>query len=306
MSRLNLGTTFALLAGVTYGVNSIIVKQAHNLGVSTFDLLFYQFFFATLYFGVKSIQARAKQGYEREPISLLFKSPFNWIAAITAVSTGLLYYSSIQLTDPSVASLGLFQYPWILFLLGIWLDKEAFTNKKGLSILLLWLGSLLLIGSSLSSLKGLGLLYGVAAGASFAVYLFSLKKITAHIHTKLFITLISLIGALFVCLVNIEHLSIFSVEALTFGLLAAMLGQILTFELTIAAAKKIPSGMLGVFTSTELPVAMLLTWIIWGPFPTLGKLSGLTLMFLAIVWMNIQDQPIKQPANSDVNLQTHQ
>lgn len=306
IKKSNLGASLALLAGSVYGFNSIIVKMAHNTGITTFDLLFYQFGFAILWFGGRYL-VTIKSSYEfKKPngsLKVVFSNPYNWLGAITTVLTGLFYYSSIQLTDPSIASLGLFQYPWILFILGIIFNKDSIIVKNVLAIILLWVGTIMLIGSSTSNISLMGLIYGVAAGTSFAIYLFSLQKISNHPATKIFIIIIATIIASMFCLYNIEEISIFSKNALIYGFIAALLGQILTFELTVYAAKKIPSTILGALTTTELPVAMVLTWIIWGPSPTIFKLFGLIIMLFAILWLKYdpsQNKIRKKLKNSTV------
>jgi drug/metabolite transporter (DMT)-like permease len=284
----NLGATVALLSGSIYGVNSIIVKMAHNKGVTTFDLLIYQFAFAILWFGGRYLISKNKTDNTPVIHKAIIANPYNWIAGITTVLTGLFYYSSIQLTDPSVASLGLFQYPWILFLIGILVNKEKVILKNVLAVILIWIGTILLISTTTENITMVGIIYGVAAGASFATYLFSLQKISEHPITKVFIVLIATIIAGVFCIFEMDQLSIFTKNAFIYGLIAAILGQILTFELMSYAAKKVSSVLMGTLTTTELPVAMILTWVIWGPIPNTIKIIGLLLMLFSILWLKYE------------------
>ena len=284
----NLGATVALLSGSIYGVNSIIVKMAHNKGVTTFDLLIYQFTFAILWFGGRYLISKNKTDNTPVIHKAIIANPYNWIAGITTVLTGLFYYSSIQLTDPSVASLGLFQYPWILFLIGILVNKEKVILKNVLAVILIWIGTILLISTTTENITMVGIIYGVAAGASFATYLFSLQKISEHPITKVFIILIATIIAGVFCIFEMDQLSIFTKNAFIYGLIAAILGQILTFELMSYAAKKVSSVLMGTLTTTELPVAMILTWVIWGPIPNTIKIIGLLLMLFSILWLKYE------------------
>ncbi|ADC51504.1 drug/metabolite transporter (DMT) superfamily protein [Alkalihalophilus pseudofirmus OF4] len=280
------GAWAALIAGVVFGVNSNIVKVANNTGLTTLDLLIYQFGFAILYFFIRYLFVNKK--HNDLPSRVLIMNPFNWIAGITTVLTGLFYYNSIQLTDPSIASLGLFQYPWILFLFGIVFAKEKVVHKHIIAILCLWLGTILLIGGTLENMTLAGMLYGIAAGVSFATYLFSLQKITNHSFTKVFIFLIAAIIVLFFCLGQYDQLNLFTFDALLFGVVTAILGQILVFELLSYAAKNVSSVLMATLTTTELPVAMLLTWFIWGPMPNFIRITGLSIMVTAILWLKFE------------------
>jgi drug/metabolite transporter (DMT)-like permease len=285
----NLGATVSLLVGSIYGVNSIFVKIAHNKGVATFDLIIYQFAFAILWFGGKYFVSMNKMSTPFfKTYKSIIKNPYNWLAGITTVLTGLFYYSSIQLTDPSVASLGLFQYPWILLVIGVVINKEAIILKNMIAVFFIWLGTILLIGGSIESINILGLFYGFAAGASFATYLFSLQKISEHPITKTFIITIATLLALIFCVTHLDSISLFTKDAFIYGLIVAVLGQIISFELMSYAAKRISSMFLGTFTTTELPVAMILSWIIWGPSPNIRKLTGLVFMVFSIVWLKYE------------------
>lgn len=289
MPRVNptLGAWTALIAGIVFGVNSNIVKAANNTGLTTLDLLIYQFGFAIIYF-IGRFLFITKGHSTTQPYMLLIQNPYNWIAGITTVATGLFYYSAIQITDPSIASLGLFQYPWILFLFGVWFNKERVIGKHIAAIALLWMGTLLLIGGTLAHITVPGLIFGLLAGISFAINLFSLQKITDHPFTKVFVFLIATIIALVFCLGQYEKLHLFTTNAISFGFITAILGQIIAFELLSHAAKNVSSVMMATLTTTELPVAMLLTWFIWGPFPNIVRVSGLAVMVIAILWLKLE------------------
>lgn len=289
MSRLNLisGGWAALIAGTVFGINSNVVKIANNTGLTTLDLLIYQFGFAIVYF-VGRFFIVNKGVSTKHPYISIIKNPYNWIAGVTTVLTGLLYYSSIQQTDPSIASLGLFQYPWILFLMGVFINKEQVTGKHILAIILLWMGTILLIGGSLANVTLPGLLLAFAAGISFATNMFSLQKITNHAFVKVFIFLIATFIALVFCIGQYRELNLFTIDALEFGFITAILGQIVTFELLSYAAKNVSSVTMATLTTTELPVAMILTWIIWGPFPNTISALGLVVMVTAILWLTFE------------------
>ncbi|WP_106767534.1 DMT family transporter [Paenibacillus faecalis] len=289
MSRLNptMGAWAALIAGAVFGVNSNVVKAANNTGLTTMDLLIYQFGFAIVYFTGRFLIVN-KGIHTKLPYTSLVKNPYNWIAGVTTVLTGLLYYSSIQITDPSIASLGLFQYPWILFLMGVLINKERVTGKHISAVILLWMGTLLLIGGTLAHITLPGLLFGFGAGISFATNLFSLQKITDHPFIKVFIFFIATIIALVFCLGQYRELNLFTIDALKFGFITAIWGQIASFELLAYAAKNVSSVTMATLTTTELPVAMLLTWFIWGPFPDFVRVSGLAVMVIAVLWLTFE------------------
>lgn len=105
---------------------------------------------------------------------------------------------------------------------------------------------------------------------------------------KVFSFLITTVITLVFCLGQFRELNIFTIDALRFGLITAILGQIASFELLSYAAKKVSSVTMDTLTTTELPVAMLLTWLIWGPFPNVVRVSILTIMVIAILCLTFE------------------
>lgn len=295
-----LGAWAALIAGIVFGVNSNVVKVANNMGLTTLDLLAYQFVFAMIYFIGRFLFINNQKSNTQSYMPLI-KNPYNWIAGITMVSTGLFYYSAIQITDPSIASLGLFQYPWILFLFGVLFNKERVAVKHIVAIVLLWIGTLLLIGGTLGHVTVLGLFFGFVAGISFATNLFSLQKITNYPFTRVFIFLIATAIALVFCLAQYEKLRLFTTSAVSFGFITAILGQIIAFELLSYAAKNVSTVIMATLTTSELPVAMLLTWLIWGPFPNVVRILGLIIMVIAILWLKFEQSRSIIPSATKVS-----
>ena len=270
-----IGGLAALLVGISFGFNSNIVKMANINGVKTINIIIYQFVIGLIYFIIRYLIS--KSSYKSITFDI-FKNPYNYIAGITTALTGICYYSSIKLTNPSVASLGLFQFPWILFLLGIVFNKEKFNYKHILSIVLLWIGSFILIGANIRQINFVGCLWGLAAGISFATNMFTLPIATT----------------LFCSIFYIQDISLFTINTVTYGTIIAILGQIITFELLMFSTKRVSSIGMATLTTRELPVAMVVSWTLWGPLPNFLKVSGLIITLLAIIWLIYEEYLIKK------------
>lgn len=200
-----IGGIAALFVGITFGFNSNIVKMANVNGVETINIILYQLVIGLVYFIIRYLVSNPTY---KSFTPNIFKNPFNYIAGITTALTGICYYSSIKLTNPSIASLGLFQFPWILFLLGVFFNKERFNYKHILSIIMLWIGSFILIGANMTQISFIGCLWGLFAGVSFATNMFTLPKTTNHGFIKVYIFAIAVITALF-CSIFIFRSSLF-------------------------------------------------------------------------------------------------
>ncbi|HDH5654237.1 TPA: EamA family transporter [Staphylococcus aureus] len=171
------GTIAAILVEVSFGVNSNIVKLANVNNIQTINVIFYQFLIGLIYFTLRFFVTT-----EKNTLALmdLVKNPFNYLAGITTALTGIGYYFSIKITNPSIASIGLFQFPWILFFFGVFFNKETYNLKHIITIISLWFGTLILVGTNMERLNFIGGVWGIIAGISFATNIFTLPKTSNH------------------------------------------------------------------------------------------------------------------------------
>ncbi|NMK72991.1 DMT family transporter [Staphylococcus capitis] len=286
-----IGGIAALFVGISFGFNSNIVKMANVNGVETINIILYQLVIGLVYFIIRYLVSNPT--YKSFTPNIL-KNPFNYIAGITTALTGICYYSSIKLTNPSIASLGLFQFPWILFLLGVIFNKERFNYKHILSIIMLWIGSFILIGANITQISFLGCLWGLFAGVSFATNMFTLPKTTNHGFIKVYIFAIAVITALFCSIFYIQELSLLKTNVIFYGTTIAILGQIITFELLMFSTKRVSSISMATLTTIELPVAMIISWILWVPLPNFMKILGLIITLVSIIWLVYEEYSINK------------
>ncbi|MCY0880466.1 MAG: DMT family transporter [Firmicutes bacterium] len=269
------------IAGMSYGLNAFIVKEAGLHGVAMINLLIWQYGVGFLWFSMK---------WTRHPISAylrrkVWRNPFNWLAGLAGVAVGLLYYEAIRLTTPALAVLGLFQYPWILAGLSGFFDRQHWRKNQWLAVIGIALGSVLLLeGNAAGSVGWIGAAIGLGAGAGYAGYLFSLR----HIETGAFSqwTIITLsFSVLIVALVSYpaQWTGLTHPATVIFGSVSGVLSEIITLELLSYAAKRITPGFLAGMTSTELPVATGLSWLAFGPWPSLWGWAGLAVLLASVV-----------------------
>ena len=96
-----LGIWAAIIVGLTFGANSLIVKSAYIEGIKVMELLFYQYVFTVLWFSGKAfIKRKNKVQDEQSSFKYLLSNKYSWLVGICGVLTALFYYSSIHMTDP--------------------------------------------------------------------------------------------------------------------------------------------------------------------------------------------------------------
>ncbi|MBC8681313.1 EamA/RhaT family transporter, partial [Staphylococcus pseudintermedius] len=79
-----------------------------------------------------------------------------------------------------------------------------------------------------------------------------------------------------------------------YGSTIAILGQIITFELLMFSTKRISSISMATLTTIELPVAMIISWILWGPLPNFMKIFGLIITLVSIIWLVYEEYSINK------------
>ena len=47
-------------------------------------------------------------------------------------------------------------------------------------------------------------------------------------------------------------------------------------------------------TTIELPVAMIISWILWGPLPNFMKILGLIITLVSIIWLVYEEYSINK------------
>jgi drug/metabolite transporter (DMT)-like permease len=285
--RDSLGRWSAFGAGCFFGINSAVVKLGTLQGISIINLLLTQYVCALAWFGIKSLRTSAADS--SGTLRNLLRHRSHWVAGIASALTGLLYYAAIALTRPSIAALGLFQYPWILLVLAAAFDREPVTRHTLGVVALIGIGTMLTLGTTAFPLSLLGLILSVLAAGAFATYLWSLQRMTTAPRAQLLVIGIATVITASFGVTHPQLLSRLTVMSLVFGGCSALFGLILTFELLSFAARQISATAMAPWTTTELPVAVGLSWILWGPPPHVAQIVGLVLMVGSLVWLQYHE-----------------
>ena len=57
---------------------------------------------------------------------------------------------------------------------------------------------------------------------------------------------------------------------------------------------KVSSISMATLTTIELPVAMIISWILWGPLPNFMKILGLIITLVSIIWLVYEEYSINK------------
>ncbi|NMP21121.1 DMT family transporter [Sulfobacillus harzensis] len=264
------------LAGASYGLVTPLAKGAVLAGIPVRLFTPWQYGLPLLIFFL--VPTRTKS----------LPPPGQWVnAAVVGAlggATALAYYQTVRLLPAAQAVMLLFQFAWMLPLIGRALTGVKPTWMQWGAIGAVWLGTLLTLRSF--RLDGMGIILGLISALAYALMLFMQGRLAPSVsiwHSARFSTAA---GALVVVAayrpwtMGFPHPLSLIIWASAIG----VAGQALPLILTYLSAPRLGPTLTAVLASSELPVAVALSslffresagWPIW---------TGIFLILAGIAW----------------------
>lgn len=278
----------------SFGILSTFVKLAYREGYAAAEISASQAFTGMivlwLWVGIRSKK-------QQEPLSLRTIKACWWQVLLTGAAIGLttfLYYVSVHYIPASVAIILLMQFTWM----GVLLDRILF-NKKADAIQLITI-AIILTGTVMAS--GMnhiqmdasfirGGLYALASAFFYALYVVANSRYGNALPAPQKSALIMTGSTLGILIVNVQQLSAshhFDTGLIKWALFLAVFGTIIPPVLFAKGIPKIGAGISAIIMTAELPVAICCAHLILGEKISPVQWAGVTIMLLAIVWMNVR------------------
>ncbi|MCA1060000.1 DMT family transporter [Rossellomorea aquimaris] len=253
-----------LIGAGSYGIHASVVKLGFAEGYSVSEVTGVQYLFGVAMLFLAFLFTKKIRLSKKHWISLLG-------VGLLLSMTGIFYGLSLQAVPASIAVVMLFQFTWIGVLIeSIYLRKLP-SNKKLLSVLFLWMGTLLAGGIGSSSdfrwaENSIGILFGFFAAITFALFLFFSGKVAKEVPTiqkSMMITLGGLLVVLIAFRPDFLHEPVQLVEMADFGMLVGIFGSILPVVFFAIGTPHIDSSLSTIMGAAELPAAILAAmWIL--------------------------------------------
>lgn len=157
------------LGALCFGMLAILTQMAYKVGIKPLPLLAWRFFLAAIIIGFFA--------YRRNPNA--FKAPKRdlvryWVLAWFGYgASSLTFFLSLQHADSSVAAALLYAYPALVALGTTFFFKEPFSRQKGISILIVALGSVCvvgLLGGGKVHVDALGIILAFSSAVCYAAF----------------------------------------------------------------------------------------------------------------------------------------
>ena len=284
------GVLLVALGATSYGMLATFVKLAYKDGFTTAEITSSQFIYGIL--GLLLINLFQKIFKKEKTKTATSKNIFQLMVAGTSLGmTSVFYYLCVRYIDVSIAIVLLMQTVWMGVLLEWFLDKKLPSKQKIISVIIVLLGTFLatkLYGFNIQ-LDWRGIFLGILAAASFTTTMFTANKVVLEISSAQRSLYMLLGGGVIVFIFS----AFTQVGALNFdifknyGLFLALFGTIIPPILLNAGFPKTGLGLGSIVASLELPVSVLMAFLILNEKVVIWQWLGIFLIILAVVIMNL-------------------
>ncbi|MBY0088521.1 MULTISPECIES: DMT family transporter [Brevibacillus] len=286
-----------LLGACSYGVLSIFMKHAFQLGFTPFEMSGSQLIFGGLIMTVMAILF-SKQRFSFTYLLLL--AP----ASLMMASTSLFYHQAVSRVSASLAIVLLFQFTWIGVLLEAIVDRKWPTAEKWVSLVMLGAGTVLASGlgeSGIQSVDMVGLIFGLMSGATFALVIFFSGRILPGMDPYLRSAISISMAAL---MLSIVYPPTFLVNGqllqglLPLGLLVAIFGSVIPIFCLAVGVPRIGNGLATILSAVELPTVVLLSSFVLQETVSLPQWGGVFMILAAICVPQVKWRKLFSPSHA--------
>ncbi|MBX5467611.1 MAG: DMT family transporter [Firmicutes bacterium] len=256
----------AFLAGASYGVVTPLAKVAELHGIGPAEMALYQYATPLAVLGA----AAWARGMPRGLGLRVFGAPV--VAGVGAGLTSWCYYAALARVAPGLAVLLLFQFAWMTVALESAIARRWPSPPLLAAVGLVWVGTGLAVGLGTGAHKPpdlVGVVLGLVAGATYAVSLYANGRMDPRLPTPWRAGVAAAAACVTVALVGVTvrgHGVPVPTTVSAWGWLFALgcFSQAVPVWLVAWAAPRIGGGLTGVLASSELPVALVGSWLALG------------------------------------------
>ncbi|AXG73117.1 DMT family transporter [Flavobacterium arcticum] len=292
MSQNNIlkGVFLVGLGATSYGMLATFVKLAYQEGYTTAEVTSSQFILGIL--GMLLINAFQKKRNGTTVVKAKSKDVKQLMLAGTSLGfTSLFYYLAVRYIPVSIGIVMLMQTVWMGVVLESLLTKKLPSGRKVIAVLIVLTGTALatnlIESSTLPDWRGIG--WGLLAAASFTTTMFTSNRVALHLSSTQRSLFMLLGGAVIVfAFAAYTWTGTFNVAIfLRWGIVLSLFGTIIPPILMNAGFPHTGLGLGSIVSSLELPVSVMMAFIILSEKVTALQWVGIALIITAIIVMNI-------------------
>ncbi len=273
----------------SYGMLATFVKLAYQENYTTAEVTTAQFVYGIIGLLLINLFQKVKNN---NTIKATKKERFQLMFAGTSLGlTSVFYYLAVKVIPVSIAIVLLMQTVWMGVILEMILEKKLPSKQKTIAVFIVLIGTLLATNILKNNLNidWRGIIWGMLAAASFTTTMFTANKIAIGISSAQRSLYMLFGGAIIVfCFAIFTQNTPFQFEIfMKWGIVLALFGTIIPPILMNAGFPKTGLGIGSIVSTLELPVSVLMAYIILNESVVATQWIGILLIIFAIVFMNI-------------------
>lgn len=284
------GVFLVAIGATSYGMLATFVKMAYDEGYSTAEVTSSQFIYGLI--GLLLINLFQKIKHKNTGLKASSKNIFHLMLAGTSMGmTSLFYYLAVRYIPVSIGIVMLMQTVWMGVLLEYLLDKKRPSNQKIMAVLVVLLGTAFATNIFKTDLQldWRGMVWGILAAASFTTTMFTANRVATEISSAQRSLFMLLGGALIVfSFALVTQTTSFNIEIFTkWGIILALFGTIIPPLLMNLGFPLTGIGLGSIVSAIELPVSVVMAYVLLHEEVLLIQWIGIVLIVLAIILMNL-------------------
>lgn len=284
------GSILVAIGASSYGMLTTFVKMAYAEGYTSYEITFSQMLLGLLgLIIINLLFVKEKQNYKQENKT---KSILKLMVAGTSLGlTSTFYYLAVKYIPVSIGIVLLMQSVWIGVLLEAILTRKKPGLNKIFAVLIILIGTVLATNILMDSLKldwrGIG--WGLLAAVSYTITIYSSNTVATHLHSLRRSLWMMLGGFIIVSIISIPFLlEQFNAEIfIKWGLILALFGTILPPIFFTNGMPKINVGLGAIISSVELPVAVIMAYLLLGEVINVYQWIGILIILGSVILMNL-------------------
>jgi drug/metabolite transporter (DMT)-like permease len=280
---------FIVIAGILWGCIGIFVRQLNNYGLFSMDIVLVRAIVTCIFMAVFLLC------YDRKLLKIKLKDIWCFIGTgiCSIVFFNYCYFKAISMTSLAVAAILLYTAPAIVMVLSFILFKEVFTKRKVISLIMTFVGCVLVTGviTEGGNITGKGILTGLGAGLGYALYsIFSRYALQKGYHsfTITFYTfLISSVAALFLVDTSYVYEQVTN-NNVVIGLCICLgiICTVIPYLTYTIGLKYMDNSRASIIASVEPVTASIIGIIIYNENITFSGVAGIVLVLVALFICN--------------------
>lgn len=279
------GVLYIIMSSVAFGIMPIFAKKLSALGMNTYGILFYRFFFSWIILILLVLLFKQK-------ITINKKALFQ-IIIVTIVGyslTSFCLFLSYNYIPVGMATSLHFTYPAMVTLCSIAFFHEKVKGRKVAALIFSIVGVFLIMGKEAMGVNIKGIVLAVVSAAFYSTYILSVSKGDLKEINSYTLTLyVSLISSIFMMLVGFSkgvNVTYITLKEIPFALLISFISTVFALVTFVKGVKIVGPSNASILSTFEPIVSIILGVVILNEKLTLETIAGSVLILISVVLLS--------------------